>query len=397
MFFRRENVYNRVRIRMIKWNKKKKLSSCIPVLSFFTGGGFLDIGFERAGFYPVWTNEANQAFANLYAYGMTRWRQSVFEESPPATISTTTNIKKLFATEIIKQAFSEGKPCFFGIIGGPPCPDFSTGGKNRGGEGINGRLTKTFINRIIKIKPSFFVFENVSGLYKTKVHREFLAALERRLEHNGYCLDLKILNALNLGVPQDRERLFIVGIQKNYVHQCLGRDIDELERGWFSWPVKSEYQNAKTRFDWPGIVMNGEEPVLPDNIPIELTVYSVLNPNNCPSEVQNCNDTFNAYSEKFSIIKEGDTKRKSFKKLHRYRFSPTACYGNNEVHLHPWHKRRLSVREAMRIQGIPDSYSLPEEVSLSSKFTLISNGVPVPLAYEVAKKIKLFFHRGKII
>ncbi|MCG8603505.1 DNA cytosine methyltransferase, partial [bacterium] len=269
--------------------------------------------------------------------------------------------------------------------------------KNRGGKGINGRLSKTFINRIISIKPSFFVFENVSGLYTTKKHREFLTALERKLERSGYCLDLRILNALELGVPQDRERLFMVGIQKDYAQQCFGEEIAEQERGWFPWPVRRKYKNAKTRFNWPAIVINGKKPVLSDNLPVELTVYSVLNAGNCPSKVQNGNDTFNAYSEKFWIIKEGDTKRKSFKKLHRYRFSPTACYGNNEVHLHPWEKRRLSVREAMRIQGIPDSYALPENASLSSKFTLVSNGVPVPLAYEVAKKLNQLFRKGGIV
>jgi len=357
----------------------------------------LDIGFEMAGFYSVWTNETNRVFANLYAYGMTRWRQSVFTQSRPATISTTRDIEHLFAPEITRQAFSRGRPRFFGIIGGPPCPDFSTGGRNAGGKGINGRLTKTFINRILKIQPSFFVFENVAGLYRTKRHREFLSALEKRLESYGYCLDLKILNALELGVPQDMERLFIVGIKMDYARQCLGKPIDEQERGWFPWPVKRKYQDARTRFNWPGIEMNGKSPELPEEVPIELTVHSVLNPENCPSQIQNGNDTFNAYSPKFSIIKEGDTTRKSFKRLHRYRFSPTACYGNNEVHLHPWLKRRLSVREAMRIQGIPDSYVLPEDASLSSKFAVVSNGVPVPLAYEVAKELNHFLSKGGFI
>ncbi|MBL7083775.1 MAG: DNA cytosine methyltransferase [Candidatus Aminicenantes bacterium] len=381
----------------MKRDKKKKLSSCIPVLSFFTGGGFLDIGFERAGFYPVWTNEANPAFAKLYAYGMTRWRQSVYTQAPHATISSTRSIEKLFAPQIIKQAFFEDKPGFFGIIGGPPCPDFSVGGKNKGGRGISGRLSEIFVNRIIKIKPSFFVFENVPGLYKTMSHREFLSALEQRLERHGYCLDLRILNALDLGVPQDRKRLFMIGIQKEYAWKCLGREIPEQERNWFPWPNKKKYNNARTRFNWPGIVLDGEEPILPEGLPAELTVYSVLNTENCPSKVQNGKDTFKTYSDKFSLIKEGDTKRKSFKKLHRYRFSPTACYGNNEVHLHPWHKRRLSVREAMRIQGIPDSYALPEEATLSSKFSVVSNGVPVPLAYEVANKLNHLFSQSGII
>ncbi|MCH7535805.1 MAG: DNA cytosine methyltransferase [Bacteroidetes bacterium] len=372
---------------------KKNQSSDVPVLSFFTGGGFLDIGFEKAGFYPIWTNEVNTAFAKLYAYGMTRWRQSVLKEAPRAIINSKRSIENLYAPEIIRQAFSEGRPDFFGIIGGPPCPDFSIGGKNEGGGGINGRLTETFINRIIKIKPSFFVLENVSGLYRTKKHRAFLTGLEDKLERNDYCLDLKVLNALNLGVPQDRERLFIVGIQRNLVIKSIGKNIDVKERGWFPWPLKRKYLNAKKRYNWPGIVLNGKEPSLPESLPFELTVNSVLGPGNNPSKLQNGNDVFQAYSKKFSIIKEGDTKRKSFKRLHRHRFSPTACYGNNEVHLHPWEKRRLSVREAMRIQCIPDSYSLPEDSTLTLKFKLVSNGVPVPLSYELAKKLKRFFSK----
>lgn len=101
---------------------KKKVSACIPVLSFFTGGGFLDIGFEMAGFYSVWTNEKNRVFAELYAYGMTKWRQSVFAQSLQAKISTVRDIEHLFAPEIIKQAFSRGRPRFFGIIGGASLP-----------------------------------------------------------------------------------------------------------------------------------------------------------------------------------------------------------------------------------------------------------------------------------
>ena len=51
--------------------------------------------------------------------------------------------------------------------------------------------------------------------------------------------------------------------------------------------------------------------------------------------------------KKIETIQEGDTTRKSFKRLHRWKYSPTACYGNNEVHLHPYKARRLSVAEAM--------------------------------------------------
>ena len=58
-----------------------------------------------------------------------------------------------------------------GFIGGPPCPDFSTAGKNKGAEGENGQLTSVYVNLIIKRAPDFFVLENVKGLYQTKKHK----------------------------------------------------------------------------------------------------------------------------------------------------------------------------------------------------------------------------------
>lgn len=365
----------------------------IPVLSFFTGGGFLDMGFEQAGFRVIWSNEVNSVFADLYSYGMTKLKRSENLTAAEVRITDVRSIEKIYAPEIVKMAFIDKKASFFGVIGGPPCPDFSVGGKNKGGKGINGRLSKTYVHRICRIKPSFFIFENVSGLYNTKIHREFLRKLEHQLENAGYCIDLRILNALELGLPQDRERLIMIGIKKTIVNKCLGRKIDVKKRGWFCWP-KKKYSNAKEKFSWPEIVKASMFPKKPRNVPKELTVDYCINNGSLPESIANALDTFKAKSKKFHIIKEGDTKRKSFKRLHRYRYSPTVCYGHNEVHLHPWEPRRLSVREAMRIQGIPDAYELPPEATLTSKFAMVSNGVPVPLAFEVAKSLKRFFNKG---
>jgi len=217
--------------------------------------------------------------------------------------------------------------------------------------------------------------------------------LEHQLENAGYCIDLRILNALELGLPQDRERLIMIGIKKSIVNKCLGRKIDVKKRGWFRWP-KRKYSDAKKKFSWPEIARANMSPKKPRNVPKELTVDYCINNGSLSESVANALDTFKAKSKKFHTIKEGDTKRKSFKRLHRHRYSPTVCYGHNEVHLHPWEPRRLSVREAMRIQGIPDAYELPPEATLTSKFAMISNGVPVPLAYEVAKSLKRFFNKG---
>lgn len=91
-------------------------------------------------------------------------------------------------------------------------------------------------------------------------------------------------------------------------------------------------------------------------------------------------------SPRIPQIPEGDTRGKSFKRLHRYRYAPTVAYGHNEVHIHPTEPRRISVREALRLQGVPDTYVLPP-MALSRKFALVSNGVPVPLAQALATSL----------
>ena len=87
---------------------------------------------------------------------------------------------------------------------------------------------------------------------------------------------------------------------------------------------------------------------------------------------------------------EGDVSKKSYKRLHRWRYSPTAAYGNNEVHLHPYKERRISVAEAMSIQSLPKEFVLPSEMTLSDMFKSIGNGVPYLLAYKIALSIKSF-------
>ena len=90
---------------------------------------------------------------------------------------------------------------------------------------------------------------------------------------------------------------------------------------------------------------------------------------------------------KFLVIAEGDSSKKSYKRLHRYRYSPTVAYGNNEVHLHPWLPRRLTVAEALSLQSLPKEYVLPSDMTLSAMFKTIGNGVPYLLGKGVASAI----------
>lgn len=359
----------------------------IPILSFFTGGGFLDLGFKQAGFAICWTNENNPAFITGYECGMSSWLSTLNKKRAViARISNTRSICDLTSRKVLTEAFAGPRPGIFGVIGGPPCPDFSNGGTHAGGNGSNGKLTTVFVNMLCKLKPSFFVIENVPGLYRFHKHRKFLSCKIRQLQDNGYAVDHRILNALELGVPQNRERLFVVGFKRPLAERAVCRKLNVFERAWFPWPETEAYTGAKL-LPWPKIAPFGKQPAKPDEIPIELTVYPALLGRGDPEEIANGDEYFNAYSSKFKEVQEGDVARKSFKRLHRYRFSPTAWYGNQEVHLHPWKARRLSVREALRIQSVPDEYVLPEKMTLSAKFKMICNGVPCIMAKAVAESV----------
>lgn len=98
-----------------------------------------------------------------------------------------------------------------GIIGGPPCPDFSVAGKNKGKEGENGKLSGTYVRLICETRPDFFLFENVKGLYRTAKHREFFEHLKSQLIEADYLLTEQLINSIEFGAPQDRDRIILIG------------------------------------------------------------------------------------------------------------------------------------------------------------------------------------------
>jgi DNA (cytosine-5)-methyltransferase 1 len=369
--------------------------SDIPLLSFFSGGGFLDIGFELGGLDVVWSNEVVEAYADMYLSGLTSWRLATGSiHAGREVLINRSSIEKLNSRNILKEAFGIQYPGFFGVIGGPPCQDFSQAGRDLGVGGDRGRWTQVFIDLICELRPSFFVMENVPGLQRKK-HRGYFNEIIQQLEESelGYFTSAKILSALELGVPQDRDRLFVGGFRKDlFLEKGKGEAVLLLGQngGWFPWP-EPKYQGAKD-YKWPGTDPFGSETVaIPEDVPLELTVNELVQDD--ASELPNGKEGFVPYSKKFKQIAEGDVSGKSFKRLHRYRYSPTVWYGNNEVHLHPWKPRRLTVREALRIQTVPDEYVLPSDYSLTAKFKVISNGVPSMMAKAIAEQLKAYIHR----
>ena len=367
----------------------------LGIFSFFAGAGFLDLGFEMTkGFETLFVNEYHEPFMDIYKSSRSnlRLKQPRFGYN---TDDITTFLDKTNGN-LLKSTIEQSRKDFdlIGFIGGPPCPDFSIGGKNKGVKGEKGKLSETYIELIVRNQPDFFLFENVKGLYRTKKHREFFDVVKLKLISNGYYLSEKLINAIEFGAPQDRERIILIGFKRNVLVD-FGLKLNELYTiETFDWNSKTLY-SAIDIFskNWPTqepFKENSHKPI-PNGLNKKLTVEHWFRKNNVENH-PNAEHYFQPRAGliKFQSIQEGDDLKKSYKRLHRWRYSPTAAYGNNEVHLHPYKARRISAAEALAIQSLPKDFVIPEHISLTNMFKTIGNGVPFLAAKGLAETISNF-------
>lgn len=365
------------------------------IFSLFAGLGFLDLGFEKAGFPVVYVNELEKPFIEGFKYA--RKNMGIPEPKYGFHEGSVTNLLKgkdnLYLQQKIAVERKNGN--IVGFIAGPPCPDFSIAGKNRGHEGENGKLTRTYFDLIVQFEPDFFLFENVKGLYRTKKHRAFFEEMKERAIEKGYVLTERLINTLEFGVPQYRERIILLGFKRGLLKKSgikINEDDTVLTNGLFPWDVKF---NAKDVFakNWPKKTQFTEDKKLdtPPDIIEELTVEHWFSKNS----VDNHPNSAHGFKPKaglvrFMTVEEGDDSRKSYKRLHRWRYAPTAAFGNNEVHLHPYRARRISVAEALAIQSLPKEFALPPDMTLTDMFKGVGNGVPFMAANHIARSVLKF-------
>jgi DNA (cytosine-5)-methyltransferase 1 len=361
----------------------------MKIFSFFSGSGFLDLGFETNGFEIAFVNEFNPEFMRAYQYarhnmGIQPPRYGYYNGDINTYLNDETKRNKL--NNDINAIRTNGE--LVGFIGGPPCPDFSVAGKNRGRDGDNGKLSLSYVNLIIQQQPDFFLFENVKGLWRTKRHREFFEEFKMMLHRAGYSTTERLTNALEFGAPQDRERILLFGVKSELLGNHRGGDtiVD------FPWSRHQIYTMEEiNNYSWPvpqDFVEGGERP-MPPGIPAELTVQYWFDLNHVETH-PNANHYFTprAGLVKMQLYQEGDTSKKCYKRLHRWKYSPTAAYGNNEVHLHPYHARRLSAAETLAVQSLPENFILPPDMTLTDMFKTIGNGVPYMLSSGIARTVK---------
>lgn len=371
----------------------------INIFSFFSGAGFLDLGFEvEPEFNIVYVNEFHKAFNDIYKYA--RQKMNIQEPLYGHHVEDITLLLQKVNLNKLKAMVRESKEkCLTGFIGGPPCPDFSIAGKNKGKEGENGKLSGTYTKLICATKPDFFLFENVKGLYRTTKHREFFELLKTKFRKAGYVLTEKLVNAIEYGAPQDRDRIILIGFQKSKAKQ-LNLPVKQAELLNFSWDTHKKYSIEQIKAcPWPKTSPYQEDVATPAPTGIinELTVEYWWGKNDVRHH-PNANMYFQprAALARFKSIDEGDDLKKCFKRLHRWRYSPTAAYGNNEVHIHPYKPRRISVSEALAIQSLPKEFELPNNITLTDAFKSIGNGVPFLLANCIAKSLSEYIHQNNI-
>ena len=168
----------------------------IWIFSFFSGSGLLDLGFEDSGFEIVFVNEYHKPFLDAYIFSRRK-----LEYNPPRYGYSYKDIENFLSFEdqkVLKDYIFREKnnKKVVGFIGGPPCPDFSVGGKNRGHHGDNGKLTGVYIELVCSLQPDFVVFENVKGLWRTKRHRAFYEKVKSKLHSAGYITTEQLINSI---------------------------------------------------------------------------------------------------------------------------------------------------------------------------------------------------------
>lgn len=307
----------------------------LKTVALFAGCGGLDLGFENAGFDIIWANDNNKKVEETYIYNHK---------------NTELIIKSLV------EINSENIPECDVIIGGPPCQSWSLAGSMKGKDDSRGQLFYEYVRVIKDKKPKAFVAENVKGII-SKAHIESFNEIVNMFRNLGYIVTYKLVNAKDYGVPQDRERVFIVGIRNDL---NISYKFPEKTHGEGNY-ITLENAIGDLRND-PGEWMEGSFS------PIFMSRNRRRNWNEVGFTVQ-------ASGRQTQIHPDSPEMEKIEKD--KWDFKDEI---NRKV-------RRMSVRECARIQTFPDEFKFLGN-PINENYKMIGNAVPVKLAEIVAENLK---------
>ena len=320
------------------------------IVSFFAGAGGLDLGFQKAGFDVIWANE----------YDKDIWQ--TYEKNHPQTFLDKRSIVKIHEDEV---------PECDGIIGGPPCQSWSEAGALRGIDDKRGQLFYDFIRILKAKKPKFFLAENVSGMLAPR-HSVALQGIKDLFTEAGYHLSFKLLNASDYNVPQDRKRVFFIGIRKdlNFHFSFTPKTFPKI-------PLKDAIGDLKESV-MPAInknYTNGSD-------------CKILNHEFMTggfSSIYMSRNRVRSWDEQSFTIQAGGRHAP----LHPQAPKMKKIEKNKQIFIRGQEQlyRRLSVRECARVQTFPDDFEFHYD-NIAKAYKMIGNAVPVKLAQFMAGEIK---------
>lgn len=295
------------------------------VIDLFAGCGGLSLGFEAAGFTTTG-----------------------YECNEPASDTYNANLNGHCYTQMLEvgQDYPEADI----IIGGPPCQPFSVAGNqlsmNDARDGF-----PIFIDAVRRLRPKVFMFENVRNLAYS--HKWYLELIVRELRNLGYIVEFQCLNAVNYGVPQNRERIICVGHKSSF-----------------------QFPNPKTKK-----VTAGE--AIGDTMNLVIDPSKILTPKQ---------DAYIAsYEAKSHCINPRDIYPDRPVRTITCRNLAGATSDMQRVRLPDGRRRRVTCREAARLQSFPDWFQFSGVET--RQFYQVGNAVPPLLAYQIAMAIKDTYHR----
>ncbi len=347
-------------------------------VSLYSGAGGLDLGFARAGFTPVFANDidpfAVQTYTKLSEVRDPEWRGAARRFNDHASVCGDVRV----AAATLREGMADL------VIGGPPCQGFSVAGRMDPND-PRSRHVFDFLGLVAKVKPRAFVMENVAALARNRRWADIIVNL-KEMAALDYKVQLVILNASHWGVPQARERMFLVGLPRqgpdfalpeppsvNYpptVRSALSRLPKAGEPGNDSLCtaiITLAKAPVLRRSPYAGMLFNGQGRVMGLDRPAP-TLPATMGGNRTP------------------IVDEGDLYDKAepwVVNYHQRLFAkglPALSALPAEARL-----RRLTVEEAAAIQTFPRD--VPWQGTQSARFRQIGNAVPPRLAYHVATAV----------
>lgn len=344
----------------------------LKCISLFSGGGGLDLGLEAAGFETVFASDIDHHSCESLKGNKETARKLGLPFLANAVISRA-DVTELPSAEILaKTGLAIGELDL--LAGGPPCQAFSVFGKRKGRDDPRGQLVYHYLRMLRELQPKAFVFENVYGLLTVEngeVFRDLQVALSSPGIGLSYKLSVHRLNSVNYGVPQFRDRIFIIGSRD-------GTDVPEIE-SYFAKPSEAESQKLGWRTVEHGL--------------------RKLPPLGAPGAH---NHTSRKHSqriiERYSAMKFGERDSATrINKLDPRRPSYTIIVGSDagggKGHVHPHQPREVSPRESARMQCFPDWW----EFSGTGRHPIrqVGNAVPSLLGFFVGRQIIRDIFRSK--